>query len=510
MKIKNCKLKIILSLAFVFVLANSAFASETNGTIVTGGSAGYAWSDQIGWVNFGVVSGNIHITDSGITGHAWNANNGWVNMDPDNGGVAVAASGALSGYAWGSSLGWINFSGVSINSSGKFTGTATGSNIGTLTFDCTNCNVTTDFRPANFRTTSASESVSASGSLSGSRGGSSVSGPDGQLVPAYVSILNSPLKLYPAQSGTLTADLSSGKTVKIEVPNNVVAAGELIISVSEQPVSANDTSSVAVLGGALFNITAQDGSGNLIRAFLKPVKITLTIPEDLQDRRDLGVYYFNEADGLWVKISDAAFSGNNASFYIDHLTLFGIFSGVDLPSFLRPFFPVPSQSGESARQPGESAQSTEETAPEQLFDIRLLLDRSNVSRIEDLVARVTFESFGRAPTPVDMTFSIVGGDGQELWKSTDTTTVQTEAVFVKRFPDAPELSEGSYTLRLSTLYNTDVKDVFEAPFTISSAANPLSNWLLWLMGALAFGILIILFFLWRRRRHEEESNIARY
>ena len=148
---------------------------------------------------------------------------------------------------------------------------------------------------------------------------------------------------------------------------------------------------------------------------------------------------------------------------------------------------------------------TEETAPAQLFDIRLLLDRSNVARIIDLVARVTFESFGRVPTPVEITFSILGTDGQELWKSVDTTTVQTEAVFVKRFSDAPELSLGSYTLRLSTLYNTDVTDVFEAPFTISSVVVQ-SYWLAWLIGSLIFAILIIFFILWKRWRKDMEEN----
>ena len=143
-----------MSLAFAMCIgaANFARASETDGTIVSGGNAGYAWSDQIGWVNFGAANGNIHITDSGITGYAWNANKGWINMSPTNGGVAVAASGALSGYAWSTNAGWINFSGASINSLGKFIGNASGIIVGTLTFDCTNCDARTDYRPQNFRT----------------------------------------------------------------------------------------------------------------------------------------------------------------------------------------------------------------------------------------------------------------------------------------------------------------------------------------------------------------------
>ncbi len=150
---------------FIFIvflaLPIAVFASQTSGTVDTTNK--YAWSDQAGWVNFNTANGNISITDSGITGYAWNSNYGWINMSPTSGGVSVAASGALSGYAWGSSLGWINFSGVSINSSGKFTGQASGTVIGTLTFDCTNCNVTTDYRPSSFRATVATTPSSGGG-----------------------------------------------------------------------------------------------------------------------------------------------------------------------------------------------------------------------------------------------------------------------------------------------------------------------------------------------------------
>lgn len=150
----------------------------------------------------------------------------------------------------------------------------------------------------------------------------------------------------------------------------------------------------------------------------------------------------------------------------------------------------------------------EETLPSQLFDIRLLLDRSEISRTEDLVARVTFESFGRVPTPVEMTFSVIGADGIELWKSVDTTTVQTSAVFVKRLADVGELAPGSYTLRLHTLYNTNVEDDFEAPFTIAPKGAGW-NWVPWFVG----GLLLLLALLILRRRlimhHRKEKSRRR-
>ena len=53
----------------------------------------------------------------------------------------VAADGVLSGYAWGENVGWIDFAptggGVSANSSGDLYGYAWGENIGWLSFNCT-------------------------------------------------------------------------------------------------------------------------------------------------------------------------------------------------------------------------------------------------------------------------------------------------------------------------------------------------------------------------------------
>ncbi len=152
-------LTFILFLAFA---VTPVIASETSGTITTGGDNGFAWASDIGWINFGCDNCGISITDSGITGYAWNDSYGWINLNPDNGGVSVSSNGALSGYAWGENVGWINFSGVSISSAGVFSGQATGDTVGTVTFDCDYCSVTTDYRPSSYRTVATEE-----GSISG-------------------------------------------------------------------------------------------------------------------------------------------------------------------------------------------------------------------------------------------------------------------------------------------------------------------------------------------------------
>ncbi len=107
----------------------------------------YAWSDNMGWINFNPTNGNVVVSDTEITGYAWNDNYGWINLSPTNSGISNS-SGTLSGYAWGEGVGWINFSGVTINCDGEFSGTATGDVAGNISFDCTNCSVTTDWRAA--------------------------------------------------------------------------------------------------------------------------------------------------------------------------------------------------------------------------------------------------------------------------------------------------------------------------------------------------------------------------
>ncbi len=159
---------------FIFILATlfglfflpSAQASTTDGTIVTGGDIGFAWSNNAGWVNFGDTNGNVHVTDVKLTGDAWSKRRGWLNLQPTNSGVTNNGNGVLAGSAWGSSLGWVNFSGVTIDANGRFHGQATGVTIGTLTFDCDNCNVQTDWRPASSRVTASGGSVARSSPFS--------------------------------------------------------------------------------------------------------------------------------------------------------------------------------------------------------------------------------------------------------------------------------------------------------------------------------------------------------
>lgn len=143
----------ILTIIFVFLLlianVNIAFASETDGTVV---SDGYAWGENMAWFGFAADGSNVHVTDTAITGYAWSHLYGWMNLSPETSGVTNDAEGNLGGYAW-SPLGWVDFSGVTISKTGKFEGIAgtQGTLAGRINFSCDRCDVTTDWRPLSVR-----------------------------------------------------------------------------------------------------------------------------------------------------------------------------------------------------------------------------------------------------------------------------------------------------------------------------------------------------------------------
>lgn len=134
-----------------FLLVDLALASDSNGTIDP--SHKFAWGDNLGWLNFGCDSCNIHISDTRVTGFAWSRQLGWLNLSPDNGSVTNNCQGQLGGKAWSSNLGWLDFSGASIDFNGKFTGQtgAIGTKAGRLNFNCDNCDVQTDWRQCSLR-----------------------------------------------------------------------------------------------------------------------------------------------------------------------------------------------------------------------------------------------------------------------------------------------------------------------------------------------------------------------
>ena len=160
---------------------------------------------------------------------------------------------------------------------------------------------------------------------------------------------------------------------------------------------------------------------------------------------------------------------------------------------------------------GDDEDAGESGLPGQLFDISLEIDEATISNIQELVARVIFTSFGAQPTPIDLTFVILDEARSEVYRDEGSdvdVVVETEAVFNKSFENAPDLPLGNYTLVVTTLYNTDVKDEFRADFEIKKPTikNLLRTWWFWLIIVLIIVILILLWLWWRRKEEEDEKE----
>lgn len=128
--------------------------------------------------------------------------------------------------------------------------------------------------------------------------------------------------------------------------------------------------------------------------------------------------------------------------------------------------------------------------PTQLFDINLELDQSVVSNAGDIGLRVIFTSFGKVATPVDMTFDILNSAGGVFYSEKDTTIVETEKVYSKKISNFT-LVPGDYTIRLTTIYNKNVKDEFKQPFKIILVKSRYILPVFWLIVLILASVVII-------------------
>lgn len=110
----------------------------------------------------------------------------------------------------------------------------------------------------------------------------------------------------------------------------------------------------------------------------------------------------------------------------------------------------------------------QEKSPEQLFDITFGIDDARILDIDELVVRLTFESFGTVPTPVNINFIILDEVGNRVYFEQASLIVETEKVLEKRFEDV-DLDYGIYRIFVKTLYNEDVEDEFWKEFEIKKS-----------------------------------------
>jgi hypothetical protein len=98
---------------------------------VNGNFAGYAFLEDMGWVDFGTVDNplgpvNLNLTTGAVTGKAKALNTGaYLDFTNYNSNVTVAlATGVFLGYVFSEDMGWIDFSDTGVSSSSPFLPTA--------------------------------------------------------------------------------------------------------------------------------------------------------------------------------------------------------------------------------------------------------------------------------------------------------------------------------------------------------------------------------------------------
>ncbi|MCK4997090.1 hypothetical protein KAS08_02195 [Candidatus Pacearchaeota archaeon] len=112
-----------------------------------------------------------------------------------------------------------------------------------------------------------------------------------------------------------------------------------------------------------------------------------------------------------------------------------------------------------------SANELDESIPAELFDIRMDLEETTLENSNELRAVITYESFGRVPTYVDLDYSVYDESGGKVYTKFGEIIVEVEEMQRIDFPDL-NLLDGEYEFVFTTLYNVDVFDEFRQFFTV--------------------------------------------
>ena len=92
---------------------NFAASSTASVTVSSSQVTGYAWGENIGWINLHSASttswGVDNDVNGNLPGYAWNTNYGWINFDTASSSVTIDSNGYYHGYAWHDTKGWIPF-----------------------------------------------------------------------------------------------------------------------------------------------------------------------------------------------------------------------------------------------------------------------------------------------------------------------------------------------------------------------------------------------------------------
>lgn len=127
-----------------------------------------------------------------------------------------------------------------------------------------------------------------------------------------------------------------------------------------------------------------------------------------------------------------------------------------------------------------------------LLDIKMELQSSVLDKPGDLVAFIKFDSFGNIPTLISLNYKVIDDHGEILYEELGEITVETEASLTKDFKKL-NLKKGKYTLSLSTVYNTDVRDEFRQTFEVKGpSVEEIISWAIVVIGLVVIGGSIIM------------------
>ena len=144
-------------------------------------------------------------------------------------------------------------------------------------------------------------------------------------------------------------------------------------------------------------------------------------------------------------------------------------------------------SGGVSEEDEKISNDSDNSAPEQLFDIRMDLEDASIDRSQDLRAVVTYESFGNVPTPVNLTFEVFDSDGKLVYSRDGFIVVRVEEIKRYEFSDL-DLADGEYEFVFTTLYNVDVVDEFRQKFVVGREGFDMV-YVWWGLGMVVLGLI---------------------
>lgn len=102
---------------------------------------------------------------------------------------------------------------------------------------------------------------------------------------------------------------------------------------------------------------------------------------------------------------------------------------------------------------------------EELLDVSFDLASDSVENADDLSAFINFDSFGTIPARVNLTFTIIDSNGDEVYSAEDSIVIRTSE-FLKWDYIGLDLPEGDYIAVLNSVYGEDIKNRFTQKFSV--------------------------------------------